>query len=68
MGVVGPVPQAHVPVPPANTLSVYVTLMVHDGWFNPGPERRSVTYEIDGKQYVAIAAGNTLVAFSLPDE
>lgn len=27
---------------------LYATLMVHDGWFDPGPERRIVTYEFGG--------------------
>lgn len=27
---------------------LYVTLMVHEGWFEPGPERRTITYESGG--------------------
>jgi hypothetical protein len=27
-----------------------------------------MSYAVDGKQFVAIAAGNTLYAFALPDE
>ena len=27
---------------------LYITLMVHEGWFDPGPERRAVTYEHGG--------------------
>lgn len=29
---------------------IYCTLMVHDGWFDPGPRQATVTYESGGQQ------------------